>query len=250
MRAMTSGAPSRASADFMRMRKVSSGARLAVRLEALVEIAADRLHQRIDLSIEKVIGARDHLLLDHDALLRLELLDEAADVLVRHHRVLIAMNDHAGGWAGRQERKIVEIGWRGDRDEALDLRPAHEQLHADPGAEGEAGDPAAPRLRVDRLRPVERRGGIRQLALAVIERALAAPNPAEIEAQHGKAPVHEGIIDLIDDLVVHRAPELGMGMEHDADRGVALSRLVVTALDAPGGAGEDDLGHERPRLDG
>src|SRR5215813_4107607 len=94
------------------MKMISSGARLAVRLEALVEIAANRLHQRIDLAVEKMIGARDHLLLDHDALLRLKLLDEAADVLVRHHRILVAVNDHAGGWAGRQERKIVEVGGR------------------------------------------------------------------------------------------------------------------------------------------
>src|SRR5258708_30633633 len=159
---MTSGAPSRASADFRRMNMISSGARLAVRLEALAKLAADRLHQRIDLSNEKVIGARDHLLLDHDALLRFELLDEAAHVLVRHHHILIAMNDHAGGWAGRQERKVVEIGGWGDRDESLDLGPAPEQLHAAPGAEGEAGQPAAPRLPGDRLRPVARPRGIRQ----------------------------------------------------------------------------------------
>src|SRR5262245_66252795 len=127
------------------MKMISSGARLAVRLEALVEIAVDRLHQRIDLAVEKVIGARDHLLLDHDALLRLELLDEAADVLVRHHRILVAMDDHPGGWAGRQERKIVEVGRGGDRDEALDIRPEHEQVNAEPGAEGEAADEEATR---------------------------------------------------------------------------------------------------------
>src|SRR5260370_41379924 len=103
---MTSGAPSRASADFRRMNMISSGARLAVRLEALVEVAADRLHQRIDLSIEKAIGARDHLLLDHDALLRFELLDEAAHVLVRPHHILTAMTDHAAAWPARQERKV------------------------------------------------------------------------------------------------------------------------------------------------
>src|SRR5437588_10050225 len=210
---MTSRAASRASADPTRMKMISSGARLALGLWPLVEIAADCLHQCIDLAVEEMIGARDHLLLDHDALLRLELLDEDADVLVRHHCILIAMNDHAGGWAWREERKIVEIGWRRDRDEALDLRPAHEQLHPDPGAEGEAGNPAAPGFWVDRLCPVERRSRIRQLALAVIECALAAPHPAEVEAQHGKVPVHERVVHLVDDLVVHRAPELGMRMQ-------------------------------------
>src|SRR5262249_56527136 len=112
------------------MKMISSGARLAVRLEALVEIAVDRLHQRIDLAVEKVIGARDHLLLDHDALLRLELLDEAADVLVRHHRILVAMNDHAGRWAGRQERKVVEIGGRPRPNENLASPPEPAQPHA------------------------------------------------------------------------------------------------------------------------
>jgi hypothetical protein len=34
-----------------------------------------------------------------------------------------------------------------------------------------------------------------------------------------------------------------MGVEHDADWGVTLARGVITPLDAPGGAGEDDLGH-------
>src|SRR5260370_4230026 len=138
---MTSGAPSRASADFRRMNMISSGVRLAVRLEALVEVAADRLHQRIDLSIEKVIGARDHLLLDHDALLRFELLDEAAHVLVRHHHILIAMNDHAGGWAGRQERKVVEIAGGGARDESPDLGPPPEPRRPPPPPAAEAAAP-------------------------------------------------------------------------------------------------------------
>src|SRR5262249_39895068 len=221
----------------------SRRARLALGLQALVEINTDRLHQRIDLAVEEMIGARDHLLLDHDALLGLELFDEAADVLVRHHRILVAVNDHAGGGTGGEERKIIEVGGWSDRDESLDLRTPHEQLHPDPGAEGETGDPAAPGLRVYRLRPVERRGGIRQLALAMIEGTLAASHPAEIEAQHGEVPVHEGVIELIDDLVVHRPPELRMGMEHDADRGVSLPRRVIAALDAPSGAGENDLGH-------
>src|SRR5262249_45526691 len=132
----------------------------------------------------------------------------------------------------------------GNGDEALDLRPSHQELHADPGAEREAGDPTAARLRVDRLRPVERRGCVRQFALAMVERALAAADPAEIEAQHRKVPVHEGIVDLVDDLMVHRAAELRMGMEHDADRGVLLSGRMIATLDAPGRAGKDDLGHE------
>jgi hypothetical protein len=33
-------------------------------------------------------------------------------------------------------------GWRGDGDKTLDLGPAHQQLHGNPGAERHAGDPA------------------------------------------------------------------------------------------------------------
>src|SRR5690242_21744311 len=49
---------------------------LPVALEPFVEIGSDRLHQRLDLAIEEMIGTRDHLLLDDDALLRLELVDK------------------------------------------------------------------------------------------------------------------------------------------------------------------------------
>src|SRR5262245_34454311 len=219
-------------------------ARLTLDLEPFVEIGADRLHQRLDLAVEEMVGARDHLLLDHDALLGLELVDQTVDVLVRHHGVLVAVDDHPGRRAGREEGEVVEVRRRGDRNKAFDLGPAHEQLHADPGSEGEAGNPAAPRLRVDGLRPVERRGGIGQFPLAVVERALAAPDPAEVEAQHGEVPVHEGVVELVDDLVVHRAPKLRVRVQQDADRGILLPGRVVAALDASGRAGEDDLRHE------
>ena len=63
----------------------------------------------------------------------------------------------------------------------------------------------AARVRVDRLHPVERRGGVRELALAVVERALAAADAAEVEAQHREAAVHEDVEQVVDDLVVHRA---------------------------------------------
>ena len=92
--------------------------------------------------------------------------------------------------------------------------------------------PAIQQLRasgIDRLRPVERGGGVREFADAVVEAALAAADAAEIEAQRGKVAVHEGVIELVDDLVVHRAAELRMRMQHDADRRVLLL--------APGGNG-------------
>src|SRR5690606_16608386 len=126
---------------------------------------------------------------------------------------------------------------RRDRDESLDLRASHQKLHADPRAKREAGDPAGARLGVDRLRPVERGGGVRKLANAVIERALAAADTAEVEADRGEAPMHERIIELIDDLMIHRAAELWVRVQDDGDRGVFLRSGMVAAFDAAGRSG-------------
>src|SRR5262249_48870986 len=84
---------------------------------------------------------------------------------------------------------------------------------------------------------------IGKLALAVIERALAASDTAKIEAQHGKIPMSERVVELIDNRVVHGAAELRMGMQHNRDRGVLDLGRMVTAFYPAGGAGEDDLGH-------
>src|ERR1700722_4709319 len=210
--------------------------------KALVEIGADRDHQRLDLAVEEMVGALHDLLLDHDALLGLELLDEAGHVLLRHHRILVAMDDQAGGRAGGEKREVVEVRGRRDRDEAFDLGPPHQELHADPGAEREAGDPAAPRLRIDRLRPVEGGGGIRQLAGAMVERALAAADAAEVEAQHREIAMRERIVELINDLVVHRAAELRVRVQDDRDRRVLLLGRMEAAFDPSGGSGENDFG--------
>src|SRR6185437_5940516 len=84
---------------------------------------------------------------------------------------------------------------------------------------------------------------VRELADAVVEPALAPAYAAEVEAQRGKAAMHEGVVELINDLMVHRAAELRVRMQHNANRGVFLTRRVIAALDATGGAGEDDFGH-------
>ena len=136
-----------------------------------------------------------------------------------------------------------------DRDEALDLRAAHQELHADPGPEGYAGDPAGAGVRVDGLRPVERRGGVRQFALAVVERALAAADAAEVEAQHREAAVHEVVEQIVDDLVVHRAAELRMRVQHDGDGRAPLLGGLIAAFDAAGRAGENNLRHDQTLSD-
>src|SRR5216683_1990241 len=152
-------------------------------------------------------------LVDHDALLGLELLDQRVDILGRHHGVFLAMHDQARRRAGRQEREIIEIGGRRDRNKTFDLGPAHQQLHADPGAERKSRDPAGTRLRIDSLRPIQRGSRVRKFAGAVIERSLAAANAAKIEAQHRKSPMRERVVALVDDLMVHRAVKLRMRVQ-------------------------------------
>jgi hypothetical protein len=78
---------------------------------------------------------------------------------------------------------------------------------------------------------------------------LASSDATEIEAQHRKVSVGEGIIELVYDLMVHRPPELGMRMKNDPDRGISLPGWMVPAFDATSRAGKYDLGHDyRPRL--
>src|SRR5579862_4741559 len=160
--------------------------------------------------LEEVVGALHDLLLDLDALLGLQLVDQRLDILRRRYLVVLAVNDETRRRAGGEEGEVVEVRLRGDRDEALDLGPAHEKLHADPGAEREACDPAAAGVGMDRLHPIERGGSVRQLARAVIELALAAADAAEVEAQDREAALREHVKELVDDLVVHRPAELGM----------------------------------------
>src|SRR3546814_10894747 len=56
---------------------------------------------------------------------------------------------------------------------------AHQELHGDPGAEGEAGDPAAAGAGRHRLQPVERGCGVGQLARSAVVAALAASDRSE-----------------------------------------------------------------------
>src|SRR5262245_53296439 len=83
----------------------------------------------------------------------------------------------------------------------------------------------------------------------MIERALAPPHAAKVEAQHRETPMHEGIVELIDDLMVHRAAELRMRVQDDGDGRILLSRRVIPAFNPTSRAGEDDLGHAQPRRD-
>src|SRR5690606_17474385 len=73
--------------------------------------------------------------------------------------------------------------------------------------------------------------------------ALAAADPAEIEAQRGKAALLEHIEKIIDDLVVHRSAELRMRMKDKRDRSILFFGRLITTFKASGRAVENDFWH-------
>ena len=149
------------------------------------------------------------------------------------------------GQGARNEKSYMFAGGETETKPG-DLGPPHQELHPDPGAEREARDPAVLGVGVHRLQVVERRGGVRQLADALVVLALAAADAAEVEPQHGEAEAVEGVVQVVDDAVVHRAAELRVRMQHDGDGGVAVPLRMVAAFEPALGAGEDDFGHEVP----
>jgi hypothetical protein len=190
-----------------------------------------------------VIGAIDHLVLDLDAFLGLHLLDHAHHILHGGDPIFGAVHEEPGRRAGSEEGEVEAVSGGCDRDEPFDLGAAHQELHSYPRPEGDARDPAVARIRVDRLGPIERGRSVREFARAVIEGALAPAYASKIEPQRCEASVHEAVEQVVDDLVIHRAPELGVRVQHDADRGATLLRRLVAAFNAAGGAGKDDLRH-------
>jgi len=95
------------------------------------------------------------------------------------------------------------------------------------------------------LRPIERRRRIRQLALAMVEITLAAADAAEVESQHREAALGERIIEVVDDLIVHRPAELRVRMQNHRDGGAALLGRVEPPLKPSSRTGENDFRHRR-----
>ena len=102
---------------------------------------------------------------------------------------------------------------------------------------------------VQGLQIIQRRGRIGQFANALIIFALATAHTAKIEPQYGKAHVVEGVMQIIDQPVVHGAAELWMRVQNDGDRGVFGLLRVIAAFQAAFGAGKYDFGHScRPLI--
>ena len=99
------------------------------------------------------------------------------------------------------------------------------------------------RIGIERVHPVEHGGGVGKLARAGIERALAAPHAAEIEAHRRAAQPVEHVEQVVDQRIVHRAAELRMRMQHQRHGRAGRFLALVAGFDAPGGAGKDDVRH-------
>lgn len=190
-----------------------------------------------------MVGALHQLEVDGDVALVRELGDELGDFGVGYDFVLVSMDDEAGRGTRGQEAEIVHVGRRCDRDETVDLRPAHQQLHADPGAEGKTRHPAGAGIGIGALQPVEGSGGVAQLALAVIEHALGAADAAEIETQNRKTAAGEDMEQGENHLVVHGATALRMRVEHQRNGGVRRLAVMVPPLKAAIRPVEDDVRH-------
>jgi len=197
--------------------------------------------------LEEVVGSGNHIVMDSDMALSTELIDQLLRRGRRRYLIGLALDDNARRRAWRKESEVIEVGGRCNRDEALDLGPAHQQLHADPGAKADTRNPGRLCFGVDRLNPIKRARRIGQFANTIIENALAFAHAAEIEAQRREAATHERLVQLLHDAVVHRAARLGMRMEDHGDRRARTRRWAETTFEAAFGAGENDVGH-RSRL--
>ena len=82
-----------------------------------------------------------------------------------------------------------------------------------------------------------------KFADAVVEHALALADAAEIEAQGRKAALDEGLVEQLDDLVVHRPAGLRVRMEDQRDRRARAGAGMETAFEAAFGARENHFGH-------
>src|SRR3954452_12846849 len=140
-----------------------------------------------------MVRVRDQVVIDRDVALRPQLVDELLYRARSDDFVGFALDDDARGRAGGEEAEVVHVGGRRDRDEASDLRTAHQQLHAYPGAEADPRDPCGLRFGMDRLNPVERGCRVGKLADAIVEHTLALADPAEVEPQGRKAALDEGL---------------------------------------------------------
>ena len=208
-----------------------------------IEITADMAGEGVHMRAEEVVRALDQPIVDGDVLLAGQFLHQFLDRGDRNHLVGRSVQNQARGRAGRQEREVVQIRRDADRDEPGDFRAAHHQLHADPGAERVAADPARRGVWIVGLHPVQGRRRVAQFAEPVVEFGLRAADAAKIEPEGGKTTLDERLVHRIDDAIVHRSPVLRMRMQQQRNGGVRFPGVMITAFKAAVGPIQCDFRH-------
>src|ERR1700731_1353801 len=99
------------------------------------------------------------------------------------------------------------------------------------------------RVGIKSVHPVEHGGCIGELSSAGIEGALAASDAAEIEAHGGATQAVEHMKEIVDHRIVHRAAELGMGLQDHSHWGARRLLTLIPHLDAAGGPGQNNVRH-------
>src|SRR5258708_17562691 len=182
-------------------------------------------------------------MMNGDVALCSKLIDQLLDRTWSDNFVRFALNDDSRGGAGRQETEIIHVrGWR-DRDEATDLRAAHQELHSNPGAKTHAGNPGCLSFGMDLLHPVERACSVRQFADAIVEDSLALADTPKIEPERREAALHERLIEQLDDLVVHCAAGLRVRVQDEGNGSARASTGMEASFEASLRAWENDFGH-------
>jgi hypothetical protein len=104
-------------------------------------------------------------------------------------------------------------------------------------------DPAVLGVRLNDLEPVECARRIGEFARPAVPEALTAADTAKIEAQHGETTLSKRVIEAVDDLIVHGAPELGVGMQDQSDGAVARTFMMVAGFNAACGPIHNQFRH-------
>src|SRR3546814_12653157 len=88
-------------------------------------IIVDRLHQLVQLMLEKMVRATDLVMMDGDALLRPQLVDQLLHGAGGYDLVRRPLHVAARRAAGPQAGEVIHVRLRRNRDEAPDFRTAH-----------------------------------------------------------------------------------------------------------------------------
>ncbi len=102
---------------------------------------------------------------------------------------------------------------------------------------------------MDGLHPVQRGGGIRKLADAIVKAALTAADATKIEAQGRKATLDKGLVEMLRDPIVHGPARLGVGMEDHRDRRARTRSGLEAALKTTFWTRKDNCWHVLIRND-